>query len=267
MQQHQHTVSRLVVAGLATFTACTAFAQDAEPDPTAWQTSAGINLGLSRGNSDNLLVQGNVSTVKKWEQNEILGGLDASYGETTTKAPNAAGTALIETDTTNVNNYGGFLQYNRLLSERMYVGVKLDGRRDEIADIDYRFALTAHLGYYLIKEKDMELAVEAGPGYILEKLGGVSDDYATIRFGERWKWQFSKNARLFQDLEYLPRIDDWGSYVIQGQIGVEADLTKKLAMRVVLQDTYRSKPAPYAGTALFHEKNDLKLLAGITYKF
>jgi hypothetical protein len=42
---------------------------------------------------------------------------------------------------------------------------------------------------------------------------------------------------------------------------VEADLTTKMALRVVAQDTYRSEPAPG------RDQNDFKLLAGLTYKF
>jgi putative salt-induced outer membrane protein YdiY len=261
-----HACSRTL--RLAAFAAAAVTLTAAEdPNPTGWKTSAGLNFGLTSGNSENLIVQGDLKSSKKWAQNELYAGLDASYGETTTRSVNAAGTALVETDTTNVNNFGGGLQYNYLLNERLYVGVKADYRHDEIADIDYRFALTANLGYYLVKQKDMELAVEAGPGYVFEKLGGLADDYATIRLGERFSWKFSPTARLFQDLEYLPRIDDFGSYLIQGQIGVEADLTAKMKVRVVLQDTFRSRPAPYAGTLLFHEKNDLKILAGIGYTF
>jgi hypothetical protein len=38
---------------------------------------------------------------------------------------------------------------------------------------------------------------------------------------------------------------------------------------VTLQDTYRSRPAAIAGTTplVFREENDLRLLAGINYKF
>ncbi len=254
---------RLAVLAGATLTLTAA----EDPNPTGWKTSAGLNFGLTSGNSENLILQGDLKSTKKWSQHEIFAGLDAAYGTSTSMAPNAAGTALIDTKTTTVNNFGGGLQYNYLLSDRLYVGLKADYRHDDIADVDYRVALTANLGYYLVKEKDMDLAVEAGPGYVFEKLGGTADDYATIRFGERFNWKFSNTARLFQDLEYLPRIDDFGSYLIQGQIGVEADLTAKMKVRVVLQNTYRSNPAPYAGTVLFHEKNDLKLLAGIAYTF
>jgi hypothetical protein len=44
---------------------------------------------------------------------------------------------------------------------------------------------------------------------------------------------------------------------------------KNLALRVTLQDTYRSRPAAIAGTTplVFREENDLRLLAGINYKF
>ena len=42
---------------------------------------------------------------------------------------------------------------------------------------------------------------------------------------------------------------------------MEADLTKKMALRVTLQDWYVRYPAPG------RESNDIKLIAGINYKF
>jgi putative salt-induced outer membrane protein YdiY len=58
-------------------------------------------------------------------------------------------------------------------------------------------------------------------------------------------------------------VDKFDNYIINAEIGVEADLTqdKKLSLRAYLQDTYNSIPAPG------HKKNDAKLIAAIAYKF
>ena len=40
-----------------------------------------------------------------------------------------------------------------------------------------------------------------------------------------------------------------------------ASLTEKMGLRVTFADTYRSRPAPG------FKHNDLKILAGVTYKF
>lgn len=237
-----------------------------EPKDTGWKTSAGLNFALTSGNSDTMLIGANFNATKKWDQHELIGTADVAYGEATTVTFTPPAT-LTKTDNTTVNNFGGAMQYNRLLSDRFYLGARVDGRRDEIADIEYRFTGTANGGYYFIKEKDMSLSAEAGPGYVVEKLGLNKNDYLTIRFGEKFTWSFNERARLFQDLEFMPEAADFGNYIIQGQIGVEADLVKNLALRVTLQDTFRSRPAEFGNSGLFREKNDLRLLAGINYKF
>ena len=48
---------------------------------------------------------------------------------------------------------------------------------------------------------------------------------------------------------------------ISYRLGVESGMTKHLALQTYLQDTYHSEPA--AGRL----KNDLKLVAGVKYKF
>ena len=154
----------------AATTSVATVAQEAEP--TGWKTSAGLNFALTSGNSDTMLIGANFNATKKWEQNELIGTADVAYGEATTVAFIPPAT-LTKTDNTTVNNFGGALQYNRLLSERFYLGARVDGRRDEIADIDYRFTGTANAGYYFVKQKDITLSGEAGPGYVVEKLGQI----------------------------------------------------------------------------------------------
>jgi putative salt-induced outer membrane protein YdiY len=58
-------------------------------------------------------------------------------------------------------------------------------------------------------------------------------------------------------------VDKFNNYVINAEIGIEADLTKKkdLTLRAFLQDTYNNEPA--AG----REKNDARLVTAIAYKF
>lgn len=260
----------LGVAALAGAASSLAFAQEApkaDAPKSNWESSAGLNFALTSGNADTLLIGGNFSTAYKKDKNEFLATADLAYGEATTTE--VVGGALIEKDNTTVNNYGGALQYNRLLSERAYLGARVDGRSDEIADLDYRFTATANAGYYFIKQKDLTLQGEVGPGYVWERLGLDDSSYLTVRFGEKFKWNINDRARIFQDVEFMPEAADWGNYIIQGQIGLEADIIKNLALRVTLQDTYRSRPAAIAGTVplVYREENDLRALAGISYKF
>lgn len=250
-------------------------AQDA-PAPKDWKTSLGLNLGLTGGNSETFNVGGNVLTVKEWGAtgaNILTMGADVNYGTSTTTSVNDPGgpnQSLNSTDTTNVNNYGGFLSYDHLLTDRLYVGGRVSGRHDGIAGVEYRVAATTTVGYYLIKKENLKLSVESGPGYVWEELVGTGyNDYATLRFADNFEWKFTAKSRLFQSFEYLPQIDKWGNYVMTTAVGVETELYKNLALQIVFRDWYRSQPASYVGTdpTIFRQKNDYQLTMGVMYTF
>src|ERR1017187_10797496 len=129
-------------AGLASAQA-QATAPAPDPDPTGWKSSAAAGLTLTRGNSSTLLATLNAATAKKWEQNELSFGADATYGES----------KIDGTQHRTSDSLQGFGQYNRLFNERLYGYLRLDGLHDQIADMAYRLTLAPGVGYYLIKEK------------------------------------------------------------------------------------------------------------------
>lgn len=219
----------------------------AEPPKPKWETTAGLGLTITDGNSETLLFTVNGNTLRKWEQGEFSAGVDAGYGENDGEQ--------------NVGFVKGFGQYDFRLAERWYGFVRAEALHDSIADIRYRVPLTVGVGYHFIKTEKTSLRAEAGPGYVWEKVGTDSREYATIRFNERFTHKFSDRARIWQSFEYQPKVTDWGEYFLTGEIGIGADITKALELRVVLQDWYVSNPAPD------RDSNDLKLVAGVNYKF
>lgn len=226
-----------------------AFAQSAPtaPKDSGWITTAGFGLSISKGNTDNELYTGNLLTSRKWGANEADLGVDGQYGETS--------------GAQNTGNARGFGQYNRLFNERLFGYVRLEVQHDSIADLDYRVTLSPGLGYYVIKNTNTFLRFEAGPGFVHEKLGGQEDDYMTLRLAERFEHKLNDRVRLWQSLEYLPDVSEFENYIVNAEIGIDASLTDKLSLRTYLQDTYDSQPAPG------RDKNDLKLVAAIAYKF
>ena len=104
MNRYKHL---LCLAAAATLTTA-AFAQSAPTAPTTsadtgWITSASFGFSLAKGNTDNLLANGNLLTSRKWDRNEVDLGADGTYGET--DGLQSAG------------NIHGFGQYNRLFTE------------------------------------------------------------------------------------------------------------------------------------------------------
>ncbi len=225
-----------------------AFAQN--PPPTAmpaWEKSAALGLTLTRGNSDTLLTTGNILAAKKEKDNEISLGADATYGENNSVKNNEM--------------LHGFAQYNRLFSERTYGYLRFDALHDAVADVEYRLTLSPGAGYYFIKDEITHLSTEAGPAFIYEKQGGKSTGYIALRIAEKFEHKLNDRARIWQSLEVLPQVDNFDNTIFIGEIGVEATLTEKLSLRTYLQDTYDNQPAPG------REKNDLKLVAAVAYKF
>ncbi len=269
-------MSRLVAftPGLLLAAAGGASAADAPPGTAAtaeekpkWQTSAGLGFAYSSGNTENLLVTANIETLRKWEKNEIILGVTGGYGESEVKVTDSVTGDTDKETQKNTDFIRGFGQYNRLFTERLYGYFRADALHDDIANVMYRVTLSPGAGYYFIKQERMTLSGELGPSYVFERLHDeangtyLNDDYAALRVSERFEYKISDRARLWQFAEYLPAFEDFGNYTLNVEVGVAADLTKKLALRVVAQDTYRSEPAPGS------EENDFKLLAGLTYKF
>lgn len=212
-----------------------------------WASSVSAGLTLTRGNSHTLLYSAAFATDKKTPDNEYSLGAAGAYG-----SQNSVDT---------VNNYGGFAQWNHLYTAKFYDYVRTDVNRDVIADLDYRFNLGPGAGYYLIKETNTTLALEAGAGYQYEHLGGEYNSFATARLAEKFEHKFSDRARLWQSAEILPQVNKLQNYAINFELGMEASITKTFSLKTTLVDTYQSEPAAK------HYRNDVKLISGVSYKF
>lgn len=242
-------VTSSLSAGMTGGVAHAQAAAAAAPKPPGWETSAAAGLTLTSGNSDTVLATLSLDTKRKWETDEAFAGIAGGYGKSD--------------DIKNTEFVRGFAQYNRLFSDRFYGGLRLDANYDAIATLDYRLMLSPLLGYYLIKEAKTSLAVEAGPSLVLEKYKGQSSDtYLGARFGERFEHKLTDTTRIWQSLEYVPRVDRWAEkYTLTAEVGIETAITKQWNLRVMAQDVYDSEPA--AGK----KSNDLRLIAGTSYKF
>jgi len=213
----------------------------------AWESSVSAGLSLTRGNSDSLLTTAAFKTHKKTARNEFSFGADGSYGENNSVENN--------------ESLHGVAQYNHLFSERIYGFLNLEGLHDGIADLQYRVTFSPGAGYYLLKETNTTLAVEAGPGFIVQQLGGVDTTYATLRLAERFEHKLDNGARIWEKAEILPQANKLNNFLVNAEVGAEAALTKTLSLRVTLQDNFINQPAPG------RKDNDVKLISSLVYKF
>jgi hypothetical protein len=225
------------------------------PPPPKWESDATIGITLTRGNSKTFLASGAINSKRKWDKNEILLGASAGYGDNTTE------TAGTETKTVTDNYVKGFGQYNYLFTERLCGGLRIYGEHDEIADVAYRFTFSPLVGYYFIKQTNAFLAGEVGPSVVTETQGGIDKTYFAARIGERGEYKFANGAKIWESVEWVPQVDNIDNWVATMEVGVSAPLAKSLDIKLLVQDVYDNQPA--AG----RERNDLKLIAGIGYRW
>ena len=117
-------------------------------------------------------------------------------------------------------------------------------------------------GYYFVKQTNAFLCGEVGPSYVREKFFGEEvHNYIGLRIGERGEYKFASGARIWESVEWIPKIQDMDNYLVNAEAGVAAPINKSLSVTFLVQDTYKNVPA--AGKL----KNDLKLIAGVSYNF
>lgn len=212
-----------------------------------WDKSASLGLTVTQGNSDTVLVTGDVRATRKWTSDTADLGASFAYGENSSVKNNEV--------------FRGFGQWDHLFTERFYGYVRAEALHDAVADVEYRVTLSPGVGYHFIKTDATKLSGELGPAVIFEKQGNRETSYFTARVAEKFDHKLSDRARLWESVEFLPQVDHVENFIVNSEIGVEASLTKKTSLRVYVQDTYDNEPAPG------RKKNDLKLVSAIAVKF
>jgi putative salt-induced outer membrane protein YdiY len=82
-----------------------------------------------------------------------------------------------------------------------------------------------------------------------------------VRLADKFEHRLNSHARFWQNVEIFPEVGDWDNYVVNFEIGAEATFTKSLSLKAFLDDNYNNEPA------LQHEKNDMRVMTGVGYKF
>lgn len=223
------------------------------------ENSIAVGVTLTDGNSETLLANASFVHDRKREQYRLRLGIEGAYAENTVESTGADGQATSDSETT-VENVKGAADYRRNLSERAYLGVNLTALYDGIADIDYRIIFSLAPGYYLMKSEAATLGVDAGPAYLVEKIGGDEREDVALRVAERYDRQLSPTAKTWQALEYLPLVDELDVYLLNAEIGVEAALNNSLSMRLAVKYAYDSTPAEGK------EKGDTTVIGALVYQ-
>jgi putative salt-induced outer membrane protein YdiY len=217
-----------------------------------WNGNIALGLSMARGNSDILQFNASGLIGKDWKQDEWRLGADAAYGLNNWGRSN---------EQTSANSAHAFVDYKHLCTERFYGSADLDLLHDDVAKLRYRVTVGPAAGYFFIKSDATRFSLEAGPSYINERLGDENKSYLTLRISERFRHEFGKTCKVWEQIDYMPQVDDWANYLVNSEAGTEVTISARLALRVTVQDKYNSQPA--AGS----KNNDILLLTSIVWRF
>ena len=244
-------VRRLALFAALLLVSHTASARETE----GFVTDLNLGLNLTRGNSETSTLNLGAQTKRVQAPHEFSVEVKYGYGRSTQRPDDGEK----RTETTR-DVIEGETQYNYLFSENTYALLVFSALKDEIANVDYRLIGGPGIGHYLIRNDVRLLSVEIGVSYLMENQDGVKDDYITGRLAQDFEWNLRENAAVWQNLEYLPELEDFENYLLEVEIGARAKLNGNLSLRIVLQNRYDNTPAPGK------KHNDLTFLAGIGYR-
>ena len=211
-----------------------------------WDTSLGLGINMSQGNTDTTLGVFEASAKKDGEKNVWILESDFRYGE----SDDQKNTELAE--------FKG--QYKRLIGPHLYLSHTVNALHDDIADVEYRLENSPAVGAYLVRDPHKELSIELGPSYVFEEVQGQQQDFLAGRIGERLEYRLSETAKLQQQLEAILSVEDTDDLLLDAEIAIEATISKGLSLAVTIQDKFDNQPAPG------RESNDVALITSLRVK-
>ena len=210
-----------------------------------WNVSAASGLSLTKGNSDTLGLGAQFLASYVTPEREFTFSTDYFYGESDSVV--------------NQNRLVVGAAYNRNLSPELYLGLGSSFRYDEISLVDYRVGLGPVLGYRIINGDATKLAVEAGIGYVFEKIDGVKDDYVAFNAASHFSHTLSSGAKIGQNIAFSSELNDFNNYLLTADLSLEVPFSAHWAFKSTAGVTYDNTPA--AG----QDDTDVFVLAGLSY--
>lgn len=226
-----------------------AVAQPAPPPP-GWTGSFGAGLALTQGNSDTSTA--NLAYEAKHDSGSPL--LFKSTGlflRGTSEGALTARRLLFDA------------RLDRKLTERTTVFGQAQFLNDEFKQIDYLVSPTVGIAQALVKTAAVELGVDGGVGFVVEKNTGLeARTSGAVTAGENYKHRITETAEITQRVTALWKTNDFGDALYVFGAGLAANISARTQFKGEVLDTYKSTP-PSAAV----DKNDVAVLLSFVFKY
>lgn len=227
-------------------------ADDKKKEKSPWKIDAEIGYISTTGNTETQTGAGKFDLtyeVEKWRDHlhaEAYGqkAKDDTTGETVTSA----------------ERYEASGKTDYKFTDRDYAFAMLKLKKDLFSGFEYENSFTVGYGRSIIKDEDMQLDVEIGPGYRWYKVDNAPDskEEATLRLSGDYWWKITDNSKFIQKLN----TEIGEEYTTSESItGVSANINSTLALKVTY--TVRHKSKVPVGT----EKTDTETAVTLVYSY
>ena len=208
----------LLVAAMATLPAL-AFAAD----DSAWTSSAELGTIFTSGNTDTQSINGNFKTKHKgdvWDSSLKLSALTSK-----------------EDDVTSKETYALQTQFDRNFSEHSYAAIVAQQERARFSGYTYQSTASINYGHRVIKEDNMELDLEAGPGLRRDKLEdtGEIQEEAIGRLAANFSWDIREGVSFIENFSAEIGADN---SVYKSETGLQSQLSGSLATKLTYKVKY-----------------------------
>ena len=212
-----------------------------------WRREIELGTSAAQGNKDNLRYDASAEATRETEVNFMALKVGGRYGESD--------------DERDAENATGEAKFQHLLTERWYVATEANIYHDQIADLAYRARGSLSLGRFFVRAEKAILSVEAGPGYVAERKGGVNDGFMAGRVAQHLEFLVTSSLQVWQAVEYIPSFEDSRVYFVNAEVGLETLLVSTLSLVCTVENRYDSNPAEGK------ESNDLLTKTALKWKF
>ncbi len=188
--------------------------------------------------------------------------LQGTAALTDTESIKAKGSVLYSenNENTSANKYNIELDYNHMLSEKLYSYIGINYIKDELSDYDYRLDIGPGLGYKILEDETQTIDIQGGLDYAYDRYKiGTKDNYLAGKTELNYKYKFSGNLEFKQMFSYLGSFEDSEKYFVISDSALEVNMTKNLSLGVSYNLDYTNQTEK--------EKLDKKFLTSLIVDF
>ncbi len=238
------TLTSLLVA------ATNAVAEEKEEKKSPWKSSVELGFIRTTGNTEtqtSALKADVTYEVEKWRHT----GHAEGYGQ---ESEDDQGNNIVSAERYEISGKSDYK-----FAERDYVYGILKLQKDRFSGFEYDHIASIGYGRKAIKQDNMELDLEIGPGERFFKVdNAASDEEAILRLSANYWWDISANSKFTQELTTEIGEDITSS---QSITGIQANINSTLALKFTY--TVRNETKVPVG----NKKTDTELAMTLVYNY